>query len=81
MSAVPLLHEAWGWWPWLAPVWILLWIVVIVTVIRLVARRGGAWCGPRTAGGRNPDDILAERFARGEIDATEYRARLDALRQ
>ena len=81
MSAVPLLHEAWGGWPWLAPLWILLWIIVIVTVIRLAARRGGAWCEPRTAGGRKPDDILAERFARGEIDATEYRARLDALRQ
>ena len=53
----------------------------IVTVLRLVARRGGAWCGPRVGAGRGPQEILAERFARGEIDAAEYRARLDTLRQ
>jgi putative membrane protein len=81
MSAVPLMHESWGAWPWLAPLWILVWIVVIVTVIRLVTRRGGVWCGPRVGSGRGPEEILADRFARGEIDATEYRARLDALRQ
>jgi putative membrane protein len=28
---------------------------------------------------RSPDRILDERFARGEIDADEYRARRDAL--
>ncbi|WP_077490391.1 SHOCT domain-containing protein [Sinomonas mesophila] len=32
------------------------------------------------AGGR-AEDVLAERFARGEIDEAEYRARLDVLRQ
>ena len=82
MSAVPLMHESWGAWPWLAPLWILLWIVVIVTVIRLLSRRGGgAWCGPRAGTARGPQEILADRFARGEIDASEYRARLDTLRQ
>ena len=81
MSALPLMHEAWGGWPWLAPLWILLWIAVIVTVIFLLSRRGGWWCGPRSRAGRGPQEILADRFARGEIDATEYRARLDTLRQ
>ena len=81
MSALPLMHESWGAWPWIAPLWILLWIVVIATVIRLFARRGGWWCGPRAAATRGPQEILADRFARGEIDATEYRARLDTLRQ
>jgi putative membrane protein len=28
----------------------------------------------------SPEQILGERFARGEIDADEYRARRDALR-
>jgi hypothetical protein len=28
-----------------------------------------------------PDDVLAERFARGEIDENEYRQRLSALRE
>lgn len=81
MNAMPLMHETWGGWPWLAPLWILLWIVVIATVIRVVARRGGWWCGPRVGAARGPQEILADRFARGEIDASEYRARLDTLRQ
>ena len=29
---------------------------------------------------RDPLDILGERYARGEIDETEYRARADVLR-
>ena len=81
MSALPLMHETWGAWPWIAPLWILLWIVVIVTVIRLVSRRGGVWCGPRADVSRGPQEILADRFARGEIEASEYRARLDTLGQ
>ena len=81
MSALPLMHESWGAWPWIAPLWILFWIVVIGTAIRLVVRRGGWWCGPRVAATRGPQEILADRFARGEIDASEYRARLDTLRQ
>jgi putative membrane protein len=28
----------------------------------------------------NPEDILHERFARGEIDVEEYHQRLDAMR-
>ncbi|MFB7123306.1 SHOCT domain-containing protein [Kitasatospora sp. NPDC056273] len=28
----------------------------------------------------SPEQLLAERFARGEIDAEEYRHRLDTLR-
>ena len=31
--------------------------------------------------GVRAEDVLAERFARGEIDEAEYRARLDVLRQ
>jgi putative membrane protein len=29
---------------------------------------------------RSADELLAQRFARGEIDETEYRGRRDALR-
>ena len=82
MDALPLMHETWGAWPWLAPLWILLWIVVIATVIRL--RRAGAAAGGAGRACRRrpgPQEILADRFARGEIDASEYRARLDTLRQ
>jgi putative membrane protein len=41
-------------------------------------RRADAARGPTTAA---PEQILAERLARGEIDAAEYRERLSALRE
>jgi putative membrane protein len=82
MGSVPLMHATWGGWPWLAPLWILLWIVVIATVIRFFAGRRGGWCGPYgSRRGPGASEILAERFARGEIDASEFQSRRDALRQ
>jgi uncharacterized membrane protein len=38
------------------------------------------WRGGR-CGRRDARALLSERFARGEIDAEEYRAKLDVLRQ
>jgi len=65
-----------AWWP----LWPLLWIAVIGTIAWLVVRR-------RRPGGRRPRDgmdrardILAERYARGEIAGDEYRERLEQLR-
>ena len=63
-----------GWWP----VWPLLWLVVIATVVWLFSRR--RWGAARPQSG--PDrarDILAERFARGELSVDEYRERLAQL--
>ena len=69
-------HE-WGhgaWWP----IWPLLWIALLGTAVWFVVRR--------TRGGRTRDpfdrarEVLAERFAGGEITADEYRERLDQLR-
>ena len=76
---MPLMHESWGAWPWIAPFWILFWVFFVFLAVRFVFWRRGPW-GPRYAT-RAPEEILAERFARGEIDASEYRARLDTLRQ
>jgi putative membrane protein len=59
-----------AWWPLL---W-LVWLALIGAVIVLGARRG--WFGRRS----NARTILAERYARGEIGAEEYRERLDNLR-
>jgi putative membrane protein len=58
---------------WLAPFWILFWIAVVVVILRVAP-----W---RRRCDRRPDAraILAERFARGEIDAAEYAARRDVL--
>ena len=67
-----LLHEA-GWHWWFAPFWILLWLALVVVVWRFAPWRGRR---DRRVDARA---ILAERFARGEIDAAEYSARLEVL--
>jgi putative membrane protein len=64
-----------GWWP----IWPLLWVAVIGTLVWLVMRRRRAADGPTDGSGR-AKEILAERFARGEITSEEYRERLDQLR-
>jgi putative membrane protein len=57
---------------------ILFWALIILGLIAIVRYL-------QTAGGRprevraTPEELLAERFARGEIDEQEYRRRLDAL--
>ncbi|GAB4100795.1 SHOCT domain-containing protein [Sinomonas halotolerans] len=46
--------------------------------------RGPGWGAGGPQGGNphgGPEQLLAERFARGEIDEAEYRARIDVLRQ
>ncbi|GAB4009891.1 SHOCT domain-containing protein [Nocardioides ultimimeridianus] len=53
--------------------WVLL-VAVIVGVVRSVTARGLHHPGRVT-----PSEVLAERFARGEIDAEEYVARLRVL--
>ncbi|NKG20928.1 SHOCT domain-containing protein [Paeniglutamicibacter terrestris] len=62
---------------------VLFWGVIITTVI-LFGRSAGV-SNRRYEGeapGRNmAEDLLAERFARGEIDENEYTARLSVLRR
>ena len=72
-----------GWWFLLIP---LFWIALFAILFAIFGRR---WrraaaengCGPY---GRNParqaETTLAGRFATGDIDETEYRARLEVLR-
>ncbi|MGH8868626.1 MAG: SHOCT domain-containing protein [Actinomycetes bacterium] len=65
----------WGpgaWWPVFPLAWALFWAAVVTTVIVLLRRRGAT---------RSGQDVLAARFARGEIDETEYAQRLDVLRR
>jgi putative membrane protein len=74
-----------GVWAWvvMGVVMLLFWGGLAVVVVLLVrGYRGGGGVhytqGPQQD---DPERILAQRFARGEIDETEYRARLDALRR
>ncbi|PYC82158.1 hypothetical protein C7C46_10610 [Streptomyces tateyamensis] len=68
-----------GWHPWFL-VFPFFWLVVVVLVFavlrRTAWRRAGA-CGYGGYGGREmgPLAVLGERYARGEIDEEEYRAR------
>ncbi len=68
-----LLLDGSGWHWWFAPFWILFWLAVIVLVWRVAPWRG------RRCRRADAREILAERFARGEIDAAEYAARLEVL--
>ena len=65
-------HQAdWWWWMW----WLVMAAItvgLVAAMVWLIGRQGGP--GPRAATGR-ARQILAERFARGELTADEYRAR------
>lgn len=64
-----------GWWFLIFP---LFWLVVIVLFIVLGPRR---WHRTHQwQQNQGAESVLRERFARGEIDETEYRARLEVLR-
>lgn len=65
-----------GWWP----LWPLLWLAVIATVVWLFVRRRPGGGGGGRSGTERARDILAERYARGEIAGEEYRERLEQLR-
>lgn len=54
------------------------WALVVIAGMALV--RGFGSRRPSTPYDRSPLDVLDERFARGEIDAEEYRARKEMLR-
>jgi putative membrane protein len=71
--------QAWSWWGWLAMSlgMVAFWGLIIWAVVALF--RG--WGGTRSRTERpDPERILAERFAAGEIDEDEYQQRLTTLR-
>ncbi len=86
LSLLAQMHRGWdagdgGWWRWvfgplmmLAVVALIAWAVVAAT---RAARTGPA--APTGPVARTPRDILAERYARGEIDTDEYQERLRNL--
>ena len=72
-----------GGWGWLFLALLIIGIVVLVVVlVRVLA--GGTDSRPATPGDGRPDrgrarEILAERYARGEISTEEYQERLRVL--
>ncbi|TDD40856.1 SHOCT domain-containing protein [Saccharopolyspora elongata] len=56
---------------------VLFWALIIVAIVALVRYLGRT--GRAEKGTGSAEEILAERFARGDIDEEEYRRRLQAL--
>lgn len=68
-----------GWWWMMIPMMLVFVVVVGVAVWAVLnANRSHTQGGPRSP---SPEEVLAHRFARGEIDTAEYHERLEALRQ
>ena len=75
----------WGWgaWVFMALMMVMFAALVAAVVIALVRSGGRAPITDTPAGTAETDNaarILDERFARGEIDADEYRSRRDLIR-
>jgi putative membrane protein len=67
---------------WMNQMWWAMWIVSIIVLGAIVAL--GIWAVRRFSEPRGDSSarrILEERFARGEIDADQFRSRLAALEQ
>ncbi len=61
-----------GWWWLMAPVMLVFWALVIWGFVALLR-------APGPSADRRAEDILAERFARGEIDEAEYQRRREFI--
>ena len=77
MLTTLLAHYGNGWGdgpgPWLPLLFLVLWIAVLAVVVVRFPRGGPPWGRP---GG---ESLLAERYARGEIDADAFQPRRGVL--
>ena len=89
-AAAPAFHGGFAFWPFfiIGPIF---WFIVVILIITFAVggrrrrmARWGAWghggFGPWANAARGAESTLAERFAQGDIDEKEYRARLEVLR-
>ena len=81
-------HDGTGWRWVIVVLLVVLIIAVTVLLVRHFAAVGAGGGGASAASDRRPEhgrqraeDVLADRFARGEIDENEYRSRRAALRE
>jgi putative membrane protein len=78
-------NNTWGWIGWILMSFgmVAFWAVVITAIVLavrwLIDQRGNT--SASVTGQSRAEDLLAERFARGEIDDNEYRKRLALLRE
>ncbi|WP_405719516.1 SHOCT domain-containing protein [Streptomyces sp. NBC_00046] len=81
----------WGWsgWLFMTMIMVVFWSLLIVGIVAFThyltnthrGRQSGSSSGEAAWGSRRAEDLLAERFARGEIDEEEYKRRLTLLRE
>ncbi len=73
----------WGWVGWIitAVVLVVIFAALITAVVFGVRYLSGHHGLGDSQQARGAEDVLAERFARGEIDADEYRQRVTLLRE
>jgi len=64
-------REGGGWFPIFPLVLFSVWVIVVLTI-------GRRWRNPHRLSG---ESVLAERYARGEIDEVEYSQRREVLRK
>jgi putative membrane protein len=72
---IDVMH-GWGWGGWFlgSLLMIAFWVIVIWAILTFV--RGTGQRPPAS----DPEDVLARRFAAGEIDEAEYRRKIETLR-
>lgn len=73
-------YMGWGGWMAMAIGMVAFWGLVIFAVVAIFRRDGNGTPSNQRPGERNPQQLLDERFARGEIESDEYHARQEALR-
>ena len=72
----------WGGWILMSLVMVVFWALVITAIVLAIRYLWGQPPDPgQSSSARAAEDVLAERFARGEIDDDEYRQRMTTLRE
>ena len=66
----------WGWWLFMPLFMVAFWAAVIWVVVTAVRGRPA----PGVHASRDAEQILTERYARGDIDDDEYHRRLNTIR-
>jgi putative membrane protein len=85
-DGLPMMYDGdgwmWGGWILMTLVMVVFWSLVITAIVLAIRYLTGGGdpnqVSPSSA--RAAEDVLAERFARGEIDDDEYRQRMTTLR-
>jgi|AntRauMinimDraft_4_1070384.scaffolds.fasta_scaffold00114_8 putative membrane protein len=67
-----------GMWLW-GLLWMAVLLAVVVLAVRAVSGRGRD--GDRSQANRRPEDVLRERYARGDLDDDEFERRRETLRR